>query len=478
MLFRRILPLIALLLGAVACSPLGSPPQTAASAAADGHSTARAGVPALPREIEREVGAVYPDANLQAYVGRVGQKLVSRSGLGGSYHFAVLDLPIANAHALSNYVFVTRGLLAVLDDEAELAAALGHELGHLVQRHAAQRARARQGVVDAAVEAAVVTGSVTVGRSVARDGLLALRRYSRDQELEADRLGLSFLVRAGYRGNAMAGLIENLRRESQFELKIMGAAPDSVDRRTATSTHPAPLERLAALQNIPEAAASGESDRTAYLGAINGMSVDDAPQEGFVRDNKFLHPLLKFAFEAPRDFRLFNDSDGVLGVGRDRSLLYFSCIAEEVPGSLAAWMRDKLKPTPANIEETEIDGAEAAIGAKPRGSDTGVGQVRYVMIKHGDRVCYFNVLGEGSDRDRRIEILVNAARTFRTLSNAEAAALRPYRLRVIDADGASAAQLAARMPYADFKMERLLVLNGVDNPEDLAGRRRVKIIQP
>ena len=75
---------------------------------------------------------------------------------------------------MSNYVFVTRGLLASLDDEAELAAALGHELGHLAQHHAAQRARARQGVLDAAVEAAVVTGSVTVGRSVARDGLLAL----------------------------------------------------------------------------------------------------------------------------------------------------------------------------------------------------------------------------------------------------------------------------------------------------------------
>ena len=108
-----------------------------------------------------------------------------------------------------------------------LAAAVGHELGHLVQRHAAQRARARQGVLDAAVEAAVVTGSVTVGRSVARDGLLALRRYSREQELEADRIGLGFLVKAGYRGDAMAGLIQNLRRQSQFEVQLMGEAPDS-----------------------------------------------------------------------------------------------------------------------------------------------------------------------------------------------------------------------------------------------------------
>ena len=219
-----------------------------------------------------------PSPQLQALVDRrrpaAGQP---SSACRGSYHFAVLDLPIANAHAMSNYVFVTRGLLASLEDEAELAAALGHELGHLAQHHAAQRARARQGVLDAAVEAAVVTGSVTVGRSVARDGLLALRRYSREQELEADRLGLSLLVRAGYRGAAMASLIEKLRRESQFELQLMGEAPNLVDRRSATSTHPAPVERLTALEDLPEAQAPGATNRAAYLAAINGMSVDDAP---------------------------------------------------------------------------------------------------------------------------------------------------------------------------------------------------------
>src|SRR5258708_8187559 len=192
--FRRILPLIALLFGVAACTLPSNPPQTAASAAAAGQGAGQTGAPVLPREIEREVGPPYADAALQAYVDGVGQKLLAQAGMGGSYRFAVRDLPIANAHAMSNYVFVTRGLLASLDDEAELAAALGHELGHLGQHHAAQRARARQGVLDAAVEAAVVTGSPPVGRSVARDGLLALRRYSRAQELEADRLGLSPLL--------------------------------------------------------------------------------------------------------------------------------------------------------------------------------------------------------------------------------------------------------------------------------------------
>jgi predicted Zn-dependent protease len=468
--FLRFFALVLFLLAAGACAL----PGTSAPAA----TSAPAGVPELPRNIERDVGPAYRDPALQAYVDGVGQRLLQRSAITMPFRFIVLDLPNANAHAVSNYVFVTRGLLAGLDDEAELAAALSHEVSHLLQRHAAQRAQARQGVLDAAIEAAAATGSVTVGRSIARDGLLALRRYSRDQELEADRLGLAMLVRAGYRGDAMANLIEKLRRQSQLEMQLMGEAPDAVDRRSASSTHPAPVERQEALRGLPDTATPGESGRAPYLSAIDGMSVDDSPQEGFVRGNKFLHPMMMLGFEAPRDFRLFNDQDGVLGVGRDRSLLFFSCLPEPVTGSLAEWMRNQLKPTPTDIQTTEIDGAEAAIGARPRGSDTGLSQLRYVLVRRGDRVCYFNLLSDGADRDHRIDVLVNAARSFHALSGAELAALRPYRLRVVPTGGTSPARLAEGLPYDDYKLQRLLVLNGVDSPAALMRQAQVKTVQP
>ena len=342
-------------------------------------------------------------------VNRVGQKLVTSSGLSGSYRFYVLDQPVANAHAMSSgYVFVTRGLLALMNDEAELAAAMGHELGHIVQRHAAQREQARKGVLDSAVDAALKSGSMTVGRSVAREGLLQLRRYSRDQELEADRLGLGYITRAGYRGDAMISLIEALRRQSRLEDRLMGEASGTGEAadRSALSTHPAPDDRLAALRASAGAQPSGESNRPAYLKAIDGMSVDDAPEEGFVRGSTFLHPTMQFAFDLPRDFKLFNDHNGVIGVGRDRSMMYFSCKTGRVSGRLDDWMRDQLKPTPTDIQETEIGGAEAAIGARPRGSDTGLGQIRYVVIRRDDGICYFNLLADGPDRDRRIDILL------------------------------------------------------------------------
>ena len=476
MFLGRLLVLLAFVAGAVACAPPdSSAPSTAAASSA---GAARVGIPVLPRELERDVGPAYPDATLQAYVDRVGQSLIARSGVPGSYRFVVLDQPLANAHAAGGYVMVTRGLLALLDDEAELAAALGHEVGHVVERHAAQRARARQGVLNAAVEAATTTGSITVGRSVARDGLLALRRYSRDQELEADRYGVGLLVKAGYRGTAMASLIEKLRRQGQLELQLVGAAPDGADRRSANSTHPAPIERQEALRAVPGADSPGEANRTVYLKAIDTMSVDDPPQEGFVRGTAFLHPVLRLAFEAPRDMRLFNETDGVLGVGRDGALLYFSCAASPIEGSLVDWMRARLKPTPVDIQSTEIGGAEAAIGARPRGSDVGLSQGRYVLIRHGERVCYFNLQADGPNREARIEQLLAAARSFRTLSPAEAAALRPLRLHVTTPAGSSANDLAQRLPYPDLRLERLLVMNGVDSPAALMQLPQVKTVVP
>jgi predicted Zn-dependent protease len=258
----------------------------------------------------------------------------------------------------------------------------------------------------------------------------------------------------------------------------MGAQPDSIDRRSTTSTHPAPIERQEALRSLPGANDAGESNRAAYLRSIDGMSVDDPPQEGFVRGTAFVHPMLRLGFEAPRDFRLFNESDGVLGIGRDGSLLYFSCTATPIEGSLADWMRSRLKPTPVDIQSLEIGGAEAAIGARPRGSDVGLGQGRYVLIRHGDRICFFNLLSEGPNRDQRIEQLVAAARTFHTLTPAEASSLRPLRLRVQSPAGNSAAELARRLPYPDLQMERLLVLNGVDTPAALMQLPQVKTVVP
>ena len=258
----------------------------------------------------------------------------------------------------------------------------------------------------------------------------------------------------------------------------MGESPDVGDRPSAASTHPVPIERTSAIAGLPLANAPGETNEKGYFAAIDGMSVDDSPREGFIRGRTFLHPTMRLAFTAPPGFRLLNDSDGVLAVNRDRSLMLLACVATPIPGPLDDWMRNKLKPTPTDIRTLEINGNEAAIGARPRGSDTGLGQARYVVIRDGDRMCNFALVSEGAHQDRQIEEMVRAARTFRTLTPAEAAALQPYRLRIVSPAGSTPAQLAARMPYPDLKMERLLVLNAAQTPAELASRAQIKIIEP
>jgi predicted Zn-dependent protease len=464
--FRILAALLALLLLSGGCTP-GAISTTAPTAQGD----------ALPPDVEKLVGPAYSSPQLQAMVDRIGQRLVSRSAVPGSFRFVVLDQPEANAHALqSGYVFVTRGLLALANDEAELAAAMGHELGHITERHAALRERQQRQIMDAAIEAAMKSGSITVGRSVARDGLLKLRSYSRDQELDADRVGVGYLTRAGYRGDALVTLIQNLQRQNRLEEQMLGQATGEGRERNALSTHPGAEERLAALTNVAAARQPGESGKAGYLAAIDGMSVDDPPEEGFVRGYSFVHPVLRFGFSAPHDFRLVNYHDGVLGIGGDGSLLWFSCRQGDIQGRLDDWMRNKIQPTPTDIQETEIGGVEAAIGARPRGSDTGLGQVRYVLIRRPDGVCYFNLLSDGPDRDRRINTLINATRSFHTLTVAEAGALRPFRLTIVP--GGPAQALATRMPYPDFRLQRLLVLNGLDDPAALAQREKVKLVTP
>jgi len=432
----------------------------------------------LPPQIEKEVGSVYTSPTLQAFVDRVGQRVVASSHLAGSFRFFILDDPTPNAQAVApNYVFVTRGLLALIDDEAELAAAFGHELGHLEMHHAAKRQRVQRELKEAADDAAAASGSISVGRLVADEGLLALRRYSRDQELQADRAGLGYLVHAGYRGDAMMTLIEKLQLEAKLENEILGPSLDGGDRG-ALATHPDPVQRLAALRNTDDSQKPGLSGREAYLAAIEGMSADDPSEEGFVRGATFEHPVLSLAFSAPPDFTLFNNHDGVLGVGRDRSFLFFSCTDEKVPGRLDDWMLNELKPTPSDIHTTQIDGAEAAMGSRPRGPDTGLAQIRYVLIRHGTGICYFNLLSDGNDRDHRMAAMVGAARSFHSLSDTDVAALRPFHLHVVSTAGQSAAALAARLPYPDHRMQRLLTLNGVDQPDALLRHPKIKAIVP
>lgn len=257
---------------------------------------------------------VHKDENLQAYVQRVGERVAAKSHRPDLiYRFAVLDSPDVNAFALpGGYIYITRGLMAYLNSEAELAAVLGHEVGHVTARHSVRQY--------SAATAGQIVASVFLRTQAAQSlfnviGNALLSGYGRDQELEADRLGAVYLARTGYDPNAMIEVIGVLKNQEEFE-KERAKAENREPRiyHGVFATHPSADQRLQEI--VAEAKRSaGESaarlGRDEYLARIDGLAYGDSATAGIRRGSAFYHRDLNFAVQFPSGWRLENAPDAV-----------------------------------------------------------------------------------------------------------------------------------------------------------------------
>ena len=259
-------------------------------------------------EVRKQYG-VYEDAALQAYLNRVGQKLARASHRPGiSYRFTVVDSPEINAFALpGGYVYVTRGILPYLESEAELAAVVGHELGHVTARHGVRQQSAAMATgLGVSVLGAAIPG---LGGSVAQNvadviSTAVLSSYGRDQELEADRLGAQYLARTGYDPQAMIRVVEVLKNQELFDAEVAkkeGREPRAY--RGLFASHPDNETRLKEVVGEASklARGGGFEGEAEYRKAIDGIVWGDSPQQGIVRGNSFYHAELGFALSFPRD---------------------------------------------------------------------------------------------------------------------------------------------------------------------------------
>jgi predicted Zn-dependent protease len=434
-------------------------------------------------QIVKAFGGEYGSPELRRYVASIGELLartVERPEL--DYTFTILDSDIVNAFALpGGYVYVSRGLLTLAGDEAELAAVLGHELGHITARHHAQRAGQQllAGVLVTGLGVAVGGPAADLGNIVAAG---VLSSYSRQHEHESDTLGIRYLSRVGYDPNAMADFLTKLRAESRLQAKILGRSPDDVDRFNYLATHPAPAERVQRASTIAAQTPVREPmrGRDIYLEKIDGMLYGDSPEQGFVRGLVFSHPKLRFTFEAPQGFRLVNTDQQVIGVGPDDSHFVF----DRAPQPPAGSMRDYLTrvwakgATLGNVETIRVNGLEAATGTARGSTNAGPRDVRLVAIRVDAQTIYrFLFVTPTNVTARLSEPFRRTTHSFRMLSEAEAAQLKPLRVRVVQvSEGDTVASLAARMPFAEFRKERFRVLNGLDERDRLTVGQRVKIV--
>lgn len=467
--------LSALSLAACSTNPATGRPMVSFVSPQDEQRTGREMHPQILKEFGR-----YEDERAQAYVDRIGQSLVPHTELpNAQWTFTVLDSPIVNAFALpGGYVYVTRGLMALAQNEAELASVIGHEMGHVTARHSAQRQTAALGAGLVGVLVGAVTGSGDLANATMGTGQAMVSGYSRDQEFEADNLGIRYIARRGYDVNASGDFLARMGEASRLEAAMMGQ-PGKVDQYNIMSTHPRTPDRVE--RAAREAKASGASgtrlDRETYLAAVDGMVYGDSAAQGFVRGQRFVHPRLGIGFEAPPGFRLFNRSDSVVAQNPNGAAIVFDGTANP-GGSMENYVARVTGNGARDIEALQINGLDAATGSiRGRIGNQSV-DARIVALRYDSRTIYrFMFVSPVSATAGLQPAFVRTAQSFRRLSEGEAGSLRPYRVQVTTVrSGDTVQSLSARMPFPEFREERFRLLNGLTGGGTLRTGQQVKIV--
>lgn len=428
-------------------------------------------------EVLKEYG-VYPDPKLQAYVNELGQRLAKQSHRANlQWTFTVLDSPEINAFALpGGYVYVTRGIMAYLDSEAELAGVIGHEIGHVTARHGAQRATRQQragiGVLAATVLGAVLEGAGVGGATdlasqasqAAAAGYVA--SYSREQELQADQLGAEYLARNQYNPQNMVEVIEVLKNQERFaadRAKAEGKPEPSASNWL--SSHPANDKRLADIKTIAAKYSGqyGDSFRARYLQAVDGMTFGEGREQGVTRGRNFYHEPLGFALTAPSGWQVKNSAEAIalVNAAGDAGL-----IVRLVPANAGSTheeiIRNVVKPVDGRTERRSLHGQSAThFTGTVRNQQGQASQVMLTLVTGpGGRHYLMQYAGkDAAALQRATTQLGEAESSFRPLNAADRAAARPWTVKTVPFPRGGFSELASGSPLPAPAEERLRLIN-------------------
>lgn len=438
---------------------------------------------------------VYPNTKLQAYVNDLGQRLARSSHRANlTWTFTVLDSPEVNAFALpGGYVYVTRGIMAYLDSEADLAGVIGHEIGHVTARHGAQRAT-RQQTAGIGVFAASVLGAVLgvgdlasqVSQSVAA-GYIA--SYSRDQETQADRLGAEYLARNRLDPEHMVGVIGVLKAQELFaidEAKAQGrAAPQGGDW---LASHPSNDQRLQDLRAIVGAYKGpyDEEGRERYLKAMDGVTFGDSAQQGLVRGRNFFHEPLGIALSAPPGWQVKNGAEAITLVNATGDAGLIVQLVPPAKGAKSAGthediIRQVIQPVQGQVEKRSLNGLPATHFVGVRQTAQGQQQRVTATIVSGPKDQAYVMLYAAKDAaalQRNAAGLREAEASFRALTAADRSAAKPWTVQVVPYPKGGFAALAQRssLPAAGAERE-LRLINGFYGGGEPKPGQVVKVVE-
>jgi predicted Zn-dependent protease len=390
-----------------------------------------------------------------------------------TYAVTLLDSPVVNAFALPNgRLYVTRGLLALATDTSEIAAVLAHEIAHVTLRHASARSELalRSQLVSRVV--ADVLNDPETGAQLQNQSRFAIARFSREQELEADGIGVRTLAKAGYDPFGAGRFLTALNRSTGMKTGTgVAGEPDML------ATHPGTAERINLVTRAARligAPGLGVDERARYLAGIDGIAYGDNPTDGVVRGRRFLHPALGIAFEVPDGFSIENTRNAVLGTTGEgsRRLLF-----DQVESNVGQGLDEVLKATwsdaidPGSIQNRMIAG-NPAVTALSRGKDW---TFRLAAIRIGETTFRMIMAAKGAtDPDPAFR---RWTESLSGVNASETKALRPLRLQVVAASITDTPEdLARRMAVPDRALDRFLVLNGLERGAKLRPGQGYKLV--
>jgi predicted Zn-dependent protease len=435
---------------------------------------------------------LYEDQAVQDYIQSVGAKVAAQTPISNwNFKFFVLDDDEVNAFTPGGgYVYIHRGLLNYLNSEAELAGVLGHEIGHDVARHPA-RAETRAVLMSVgAVAAAIASGSEAIAQMANIGATAWMQGYGRDNEMEADRLGLEYATKAGYRPEAMAQLFRVLKDQESFELqRAKDESREPNIYHGVFSDHPAPdaraVQAAQAAAHVSGAPPGGWIDnREAYLSAINGLPYGSSREQGIVRDNRFYHEGMGLTVAFPRGWTVHNLRDRLLVYTKKKDAL-MQITVEKRPEkqSPREYLLSKLKGGSfARGEDLTVDGMEGYTLITRSGSplDGGDGPVRWAALYRDKSVFLIGGASRSSANGAPIDdgIFMGSIQTMRHLKPSEYPLAQPYRLKIVTATATTKIEdYVKAVPDDRLKQERLELLNGLYPKREPKPGQMLKVIE-
>lgn len=466
-----VVPMLALSSG---CS--SDPAQTAAVEEDEKHYGAE-----QHEQLLQQFGGAYSGPESQ-YLKQVGENLARTAGLEGDCTFSLVNTDVTNAFAVPGcYIYVTRGLMGLMNSEDELASVLGHELGHIIADHSEQQQQRSMLRQLGVVAIALVTDSPALTRIAGGAAQLFTLRYSRTHEYEADDFAVKMLAEANYDPFAAADMLDALGRYEAFH---RASEPEGHAVPEWGRTHPLTDRRIDRVRQAAQAAGRQPGERpereVPFLDQVDGLLYGDDPDQGYILGRSFAHPGMRIAFDFPEGLRLVNSPLAIQIEGEDglrgefsggRAEAGLNAYADAVLAQFgdahvqkSVCERGTINGLPALIHELRLQTGQGALNGL------------LVVISPGGSSAYHFLLvaPPGKPVSSEAEKMIAS---FRRLSAAEAGSLRPRYIDVVAVKQDTTAKSLSRLMISDRPLEHFLVLNGRTEHEPVKAGTRVKIVR-